>query len=96
MSADPIQRGRRWQAFYHEDGGLNDMFDQVSQTYLARLSHVNPWDTDQLQILALAQKINEQYRGMVQAIVSGADVAQAAKEWTTKMQALPQAKRRRL
>lgn len=96
MTEDPIMRGRRWKVFYEEEGGLRDMLETIGQTYLERLSHVDPWKVDQLQVLAMAHKVTQQVDGMVRAIIGGAEVAQAAKEYTTKMQALPEAKRRRL
>ena len=96
MSQDPIMRGRRWQAFYDEDGGMRDMVDAIGRTYLERMAAVDPWNVEQLQILALAHKVTQQLDGMVKAIVGGAEVAQAAQEYTTRMQGLPASKRRRL
>lgn len=94
MSEDPIQRGRRWAAFYGEDGGLKDMLDEIKETYLTRLASVDPGNVAQLQILATAHKVTVQLEGMVNAVVRGAEVAQAANEYTTRMQAIPAAKRR--
>ena len=94
MSVDPIQRGRRWQAFHEEEGGLKDMLATIKATYLERLASVDPANVDQLQVLALAHKVTCQLEGMVQAIVSGADAAQAALDYTSKMQSIPAAKRR--
>lgn len=96
MTIDPIQRGRRWQAFYEEDGGLRDMIADIGRTYLERMAQVDPWNAEQLQVLALAHKVTQQLDGMVKAVVGGADVAEAAKEYMTRMQAIPAAKRRRL
>lgn len=96
MSQDPILRGGRWKAFYHEEDGLKDMFAVIRATYLERLALTDPHKLDQLQILALAHKVTQQVEDMVKAIVSNGDFAQASKEYTSKIQAIPEAKRRRL
>jgi hypothetical protein len=45
-------------------------------------------------VLSLAHKVTCQLEGMVQAIVAGAEVAQAAKDYAAKMQAIPASARR--
>lgn len=94
MSEDPIMRGRRYSVFYNEDGGLKDMLAEIQRTYLQRLSAVEPSNVEQLQVLALAARITRELDGMIRTIMSGAEVAQAAKEHTARMQAIPAAKRR--
>lgn len=94
MATDPIQRGRRWEAFWNEDGGLQDMLVEIQATYLERLAAVDPANTEQLRILAMAHRVSKEFEGMVRAIIGGADVAQAAKDYTTRMQAIPAASRR--
>lgn len=94
MTQDPIQRGRRWEAFYNEEGGLKDMLETIRQTYLDRLAHVDPANADQLRILATAHRVSREFEGMIRSIISGADVAQASKDYTAKMQAIPEAARR--
>lgn len=94
MSVDPIQRGRRWEAFYNEEGGLRDMLATIQRTYLERLSHVEPGNTPQLQVLALAARVTRELDGMVQAVIADANVAERAQEYTTRMQAIPAAQRR--
>ena len=96
MAIDPIQRGRRWQAFYDEDGGLKDMLAEIQALYLERIAIVDPSNTEQLQILAMAHRVSREFDGMIRAIIGGADVAEKAKEYTTRMQAIPAAARRRL
>lgn len=94
MTTDPIQRGRRWEAFWNEDGGLQDMLVEIQATYLERLAAVDPANTEQLRILAMAHRVSKEFEGMVRAIIGGADVAQAAKDYSTRMQAIPAASRR--
>lgn len=94
MTVDPIHRGRRWEAFFEEDGGLRDMFETIRTTYLERLSQVEPWETDKLSKLAMAHKITQQVEGMVRSIISNADVQQAARDYADKIEKIPAQKRR--
>lgn len=93
---DPIQRGRRWQAFYEEEGGIKEMLAEIRQTYLTRIAACDPNNTEGLRILAMAHRVSVEFDGMITAIVAGADVAEAVKERTSRMQALSPAARRRL
>lgn len=93
---DPIQRGRRWQAFYEEDGGIKDMLATIRGVYLERLAATDPANTEGLRILALAHRVSAEFENMVTAIVAGADVAEKAREYSTRMQGLSAAARRRL
>lgn len=96
MNEDPIQRGRRWAAFYEEDGGLRDMLDALGTTYIERMSALEPWDTEKLAKLAMANKIAKQLDGFVMEIIGSGDVAAAAKRHREKIEALPLRKRRLL
>lgn len=96
MSTDPIQRGRRWQAFYNEDGGVKDMLAEIRQTYLARIAATDPNNTEGLRVLAMAHRVSVEFEAMITAIIAGADVAEKAREHTSRMQALSPAARRRL
>lgn len=96
MSADPIQRGRRWQAFYEEAGGIRDMLAEIRSVYLERIAATDPSNTEGLRVLAMAHRVSTEFEGMITAIISGADVAEKAKEYTSKMQMLSPAARRRL
>lgn len=94
MASDPIQRGRRWAAFWEEDGGLKDMLAEIQATYLERLAAVDPGNTEQLRVLAMAHRVSKEFEGMIRAIIAGGEVAQKAKEHATRMQAIPEYARR--
>lgn len=96
MTDDALQRGRRWKAFYEEDGGLRDMLDTLGETYLDRMSSVEPWETDKLAKLAMANKITKQLKGLVVDIIGRGDVAAAASKHREQIEALPLRKRRLL
>lgn len=93
---DPIQRGRRWQAFYEEEGGIKDMLAEIRSVYLERIAACDPNNTEGLRVLAMAHRVSVEFEGMIRSIVNGADVAEKAKEHSTRMQALSPAARRRL
>lgn len=70
------------------------MLAEIRGTYLERLAAVDPANTEQLRILAMAHRVSREFEGMVRAIISGADVAQASKDYAAKMQAIPANARR--
>lgn len=91
---DPIQRGARWNAFLNEEGGLGDMLAEIQRTYLERLAATDPGNTEQLRVLAMAHRVSKEFEGMIRAIIAGGEVAQKAKEYSSRIQAIPEAARR--
>ena len=96
MTEDPIHRGKRWESFWNEEGGLKDIFDHIGKTYLERLAAIDPYDSEKLQIMALAHRINREASDMVRDIIMNGEIATHDKEYTTRMMAIPAQKRRRL
>lgn len=96
MTEDALQRGQRWHAFYEEDGGLKDMLDLIGETYIARMSDIEPWETGKLAKLAMANKIATQLRGLILDVIGSGDIAAAAKKRRAQIEALPERKRRLL
>jgi len=94
MIADPIRRAQRWRAFYDEEGGLKDMLEEISKTYLLRMAAVEPWEVGKLSKLAMAHKIAGQIDGFVQAILLDGGIAEQAERHAEKIEALPERKRR--
>lgn len=94
MTDDPVLRAERWQAFYHEDGGLKDVLDTLRQAYFHRASDLMPSDTSALLKLGMASKIVDQVEAHVQAIISAGKVAAAAQDHADKIAKLPEARRR--
>lgn len=92
-----IARSHRWRAFYEEQGGIRDMFGHVRETYLARLAEIaskEPWATDKIVNLSVAQRIVSEVEGLVQAMIADGAVAEANKAHVEKIEKLPHAKRR--
>jgi hypothetical protein len=94
MNDETVMRGRRWTTFYREDGGLNDILEAIGQTYIARMSQVEPWETDKLSKLAMANKIVGELDGCIRKIMADGEIAHNAIEHTKKIEKLPYAKRR--
>lgn len=93
---DALQRGRRWAAFFEEEGGLRDMLDTLGTTYIERMSTLDPWETDKLSKLAMANKITKQIEGAILYVIGAGNMAAAAKRHAEQIEALPTRKRRLL
>lgn len=89
-----IARGQRWKLFYEEEGGLRDILADIGRTYIERMSLVEPWETEKLSKLAMANKIVGQLDSVVREIIASGQVAEHAKAHTKKIESLPAAKRR--
>lgn len=89
-----IARGRRWALFYNEDGGLKDILEHIGQTYIQRMSSVEPWEADKLSKLAMANKIVGQVDTVIREIIAAGQVKGHAVEHVRKIESLPAAKRR--
>tara|TARA_R110002074_G_scaffold262994_2_gene435124 strand:- start:10401 stop:10703 length:303 start_codon:yes stop_codon:yes gene_type:complete len=96
MTEEDIRRGQRWAAFYAEEGGLRDILTAIGATYIERMSSVEPWETDKLAKLAMANKITKQIDVFVQEIIGTGKVAQAAQRHAEKIEQIPERKRRLL
>lgn len=94
MIDDPVLRARRWALFYHEEGGLKHILDEIGRTYIERMSAVEPWETEKLSKLAMANKIVGQLDACVRDILNAGKVENAAREHVKRLEALPHAKRR--
>ena len=89
-----VLRGRRWSLFYTEEGGLKDILAEIGKTYIARMSMVEPWETDKLSKLAMANKIVGELDTCIRKIIADGEVAHHAVEHQKKIEKLPAAKRR--
>lgn len=89
MSVDPIQRGRRWQAFHEEEGGLKDMVAQIQAQYLDSLAHIEPSNTEALRVMAMAHRVSREFERLILNIVGGAAVAEATKEHIGRLHSIP-------
>jgi hypothetical protein len=96
MSEDPIRRGQRWKAFNEEEGGIRDMIAEIQTTYTGRIIALEPWETAKIAKLAMAIKVTEQLGILVQEIIAGGTVEQAARNRRDRIEALPERKRKLL
>lgn len=89
-----VLRARRWRSFYDEEGGLNDMLAAIGRTYIERMSAVEPWETEKLAKLAMANKIVQQVDACVREIIDAGKVAENHIEHVKRIEKLPASKRR--
>lgn len=89
-----IRRGQRWALFYNEEGGLHDILTSIGTEYLKRMSVVEPWETDKLSKLAMANKIVGQLDNCVREIIAAGQVKSHIANHINKIENLPASKRR--
>jgi hypothetical protein len=77
---EAVSRGRRWEAFYSEVGGLADMIEGLRKGYFERVGNLKPGDTDGLQALAMADQIARHIDGQVRLVIESGKLAQSQKE----------------
>ena len=94
MVEDPLHRANRWKPFYAEEGGLKDILAYIGETYLKRMSQVEPWETEKLAKLAMANKITQQIDAMVQAIINDGKVQEHVQKRVKMIEAIPHKARR--
>ena len=94
MTEDPLHRANRWKPFYAEEGGLKDILAYIGETYLKRMSQVEPWETEKLAKLAMANKITQQIDAMVQAIINDGKLQEHVQKRVKMIEAIPHKARR--
>lgn len=77
---DAIARGQRWQGFYVEEGGLQDMFANLRRAYFEKVGNTKPGDTQTLLVLGLADKIVREVEREVQTIIETGKIRAAERE----------------
>lgn len=94
--ADPVARGNRWMAFYHEEAGLQEMLQLLRRGYFEKAAQLKPGDIDGLMALSLADRIIGEIDGQVRLIIAVGEQAAVERAHADKIAALPEAMRRRL
>lgn len=74
MSEDPLHRASRWQSFYDEDGGLDDVLSGLRRAYFERAQALGAKDTDGLLKLSIADKIVGELDAHIRFIIDGGQV----------------------
>jgi hypothetical protein len=70
--SDAVERGKRWEAFYREAGGLADIIAGLRKEYFEAASAVGHRDNDKLYEFAVADRMaRELDREIMQIIVTG-------------------------
>ena len=69
MSPDQVARGQRWEAFYHEDGGLADMLAAIRKEAFEAAAELDPAETDKIYYWATAdrnlRKLDQRVRNVI-------------------------------
>lgn len=69
QSPDVIARGQRWEAFYHEEGGLADMLQAIRREAFEAAAELDPSETDKIYYWATAdrnlRKLDQRVRGVI-------------------------------
>lgn len=74
MTEDPLHRASRWQSFYDEEGGLNDVLSALRRAYFERAQSLGAKDTDGLLKLSIADKIASELDAHIRFIIDGGQV----------------------
>lgn len=67
--SDAIARGERWESFYAEQGGLNDMITALRRDYFEKFATLKPSDRDSMFALAVADKVAREIDGKVRSVI---------------------------
>lgn len=92
MSEDPIHRAARWQAFYHEEGGLGDCIRDIRRAYFER--YCDAKTDEERKALSIVDKGLAQVDAYFVNIINGGKVQQAAQDHADKIARLSEARRR--
>lgn len=79
MTEDPLHRANRWEAFYNEDGGLDDVLSGLRRAYFERAQSLGARDTDGLLKLSIADKIVGELDAHIRFIIDGGKIEQDRK-----------------
>lgn len=93
---DAIARGKRWQAFYNEAGGLQDVLAELRRGYFEKAAQVRPGDVETLQALSLADRICGEIDNRFRIVIVEGEQAAKARDHADKIAELPEPMRRRL
>ena len=77
---ESVSRGRRWEGFYSEVGGLADMIEGLRKGYFDRVGNLKPGDVEGLQALAMADQIARHLDGQVRLVIESGKLAQSQKD----------------
>jgi len=87
ISPDAIVRGQRWEAFYHEDGGLADMIAALRKEAFEAAAELDPRDTDKIYYWATADRNLRRLEQKVRAVIVNGQIA--AKQAEAKAASVP-------
>jgi hypothetical protein len=88
-SPDAIVRGQRWEAFYHEEGGLADMIAAIRKEAFEAAAELDPSDTDKIYYWATADRNLRKLDQRVRGIVANGKIAAKQADYTGAAVGMP-------
>lgn len=74
-SPDAVARGQRWEAFYHEEGGLADMLVAIRKEAFEAAAELDPRDTDKIYYWATADRNLRKLDQRVRSVIVNGQIA---------------------
>lgn len=74
-SPDAVARGQRWEAFYHEQGGLADMIAALRKEAFEAAAELDPAETDKIYYWATADRNLRRLEHKVRGVIANGQIA---------------------
>ena len=74
-SPDVVAKGKRWEAFYHEEGGIADMIAALRREAFEAAAELDPSDTDKIYYWATADRNLRRFEQKVRNLIVNGQVA---------------------
>ena len=72
--ADVVERGRQWDAFYREEGGLRDMLNDIRREAFEVAGEIDPRETDKIYYWAMADRNVRKLQNRIEAVITSGRV----------------------
>lgn len=94
--ADPVTRAARWKLLLDETDGIGHILATMKAAYVDALTSCEPDDTDAMRRLVIAHRLTCEIEARIRRIIADGEVEAHSREMARKLEALPEAARRRL
>jgi hypothetical protein len=91
---EKIARGKRWKAFFDEPEGLRDMLGTLRLARFAEMEKTPFHQAWTFANLAIAAEMAREMETYIQEIITGGNIAEAAKRAAERQAAIPDYKKR--
>jgi hypothetical protein len=80
MGADVIERSKRWEAFYREQGGLADMLADIRREAFEAAQEIDPRETDKIYYWAMADRNVRKLEQRIRNVITAGEVEAKRRE----------------